>query len=105
MLRKICRTSLQWFPQPGLGIELRRPDDGYGFVQFITGPVAKAVLAPIIRVQDPFDAVTLTADLGGDLRGVSGGIKNGRVRLVPLMESVAAQRILVGVNVTLGSSE
>ena len=53
---------------------------------------------------NPFDAVTLTADLGGRFSRFSPRINNCGIRLAALMQMIAPQRILICLQVLLAGA-
>src|SRR5260370_19288582 len=88
--------------EPRLSFQPRWLDDGRRLVQILARPVAKPDPAPLPAIRNPFDSMTLPADLRRNFRSLPLRVAVGRVALLRGVTLLAPQRRAVGAPVLLG---
>src|SRR2546427_1094215 len=93
--------AFQGFLEPRLRFDRSGANDRRGLIQIISGPVRESILVVVGGAGNPLNAVTLTADLGGNFSRFSPRINNCGIRLAALMKMIAPQRVLICPHVLL----
>src|SRR5262245_21933072 len=88
-------VALQRLREPGLRFQNSWTHDRRGLSQLLARPKPKTVLTPIIPVRNPFDPMTIAANLRRKLRGQSLRVNNSGIGLSCAVKLVAPNWIMV----------